>query len=659
MPDQPSQPGQSAADLWLQLDMAFTGDGTPMTPHFKQEGLKRGNITRPIINKVRYNRNPLNEIGLWVGDLPIEPQTVAAFFSFVSGGRLPEGRQTILPLATKEEVTNMTKPYSQWAPAEYHHLGQAAVTSISSRINLTEDDEKLPSIATELYAMKKRIWEGIPPLSERRWKDLDLDNMGNFPMACRYIVAVIDVFQYLNEGWMRKAMRTIYNRIWDDLHDCEEAINACRRLAADGDDFEEISLTALWYQHTKSHFDSMCQIAHEWVIEHIQRLRQPVLDHLASHQPTHERDHDEVQWDLTNKLYDLLDNGAHADFTIFLPMEGYKGSNIPLQRPLGSTPPGGFREKPISFSVNILKRKCDYGGRLRYLTRKEQYGTYERLGLSPISLEINDPARLMITCHSQIDAQTQSRRELRGVPQELELDPWLDLGKTYLGYGNLRCGFVAYRLCHSHTPEVWNNFKAKFESDISDWGRGVKSIDDVRAACKIYWLDGQDLEIPDGDIEAAKKHFHKHIDSEDARGAHKGAFLVIDEDVVKSYLNPVREREKFVLAVDPDFDPETKPEDRRLPSYKGSVRVLGSILWDDLGALLVTQSILLDDTWALAMSHPHEVYEGARVTTVLKFSSFEQLQGFDMLCAVIPKLVPTVKTGLTLERLHRLRQGRS
>ncbi|KAJ4235474.1 hypothetical protein NW757_013515 [Fusarium falciforme] len=287
-------------------------------------------------------------------------------------------------------------------------------------------------------------------------------------MACRYIVAVIDVFQYLNEGWMKKAMRTVYNRIWDDLHDCEEAINACRRLAANGDDFKEISLTALWYQHTKSHFDSMCEMAHGWVTEHIQRLRQPVLDQLASHSPTHESEVDEVQWDLANKIYDLLVNGAHADYTIFLPMEGYKGSNIPLQRPLGSEPPGGFR-------------------------------------MSPIELESNDPARLLIRCHSQLDAQAQSRRELRGEPQELDLDPWLDLTKADLGYGNRRCGFVAYRLCHSHTSEAWNDFKAKFESDISDWGRDVKGIDDVRAACKIHWLDGQELEIPDRDIEAAKK----------------------------------------------------------------------------------------------------------------------------------------------------------
>ncbi|KAL2687933.1 hypothetical protein Neosp_005503 [[Neocosmospora] mangrovei] len=645
------EPDHSRSELWLRLDMALTEiDPSPPGHSSREEAVKRGNVTLPILKKLFYNRNPLKDIVLWSSDIPMEPQIIATFLSFARGGHLPQGRKTILPLITKEEFTNIMKPYSQWAPTEYHHLGQAAVKSMASRLNLTKDDEQLPPIATELYTMKKRLWEGIAPLSERRWKELDLDNEWNFPMACRYIVAVIDVFQYLNEGWMKKAMRTVYNRIWDDLHDCEEAINACRRLAADGGDFEEISLTALWHQHTKSHFDSMCEMAHGWVTKHIERLRQPVLDQLASHNPTHESEADEIQLYLANKLYDLVDSSAHADYTIFLPMEGYKGSSIPLQKPLGSTPLGGFREKPISCSVHLLKREADYAGRLGYLARKEEYEAYERLEITP-RLKSNDPARLLIRYHSQLDAQAQCRRELRGVPEELDLDPWLDLTKTYLGHGNWGCGFVAYRLCHSHTSEAWNDFEAKFESDISDWGRDVKGINDVRAACKIHWLDGQELEIPDGDIEAAKKHFRKHIDSKDVRGVHKKAFLVIDEDVVKSYLDPVSGGEKFVLAVDPGFDPETKPEDRRRPNYEGKVRVLGSVLWDDVGALLFTQSSTLDEIWPLAMNRPHGIYTGSRVTPVLKFPSYDELLGFQLRCAILPALA---KLGLWLR--HRLRR---
>lgn len=159
-----------------------------------------------------------------------------------------------------------------------------------------------------------------------------------------------------------------------------------------------------------------------------------------------------------------------------------------------------------------------------------------------------------------------------------------------------------------------------------------------------------------GYLTSNPRHFHKHIDSEDARGAHKSAFLVIDEHVVKSYLDPVSGGEKFVLAVDPDFDPKTNSEDRRRSNYEGNVRVLGSVLWDDVGALLITQSALLDEIWPLAMNRPHGIYEGSRVTPVLKFSSYEELLGFQIRCAILPGLVPSVKLGLWLMARYRRRR---
>lgn len=156
-----------------------------------------------------------------------------------------------------------------------------------------------------------------------------------------------------------------------------------------------------------------------------------------------------------------------------------------------------------------------------------------------------------------------------------------------------------------------------------------------------------------GSLTPDPRHFHEHINSEDARGAHDKAFLAIDEDVMKSYLDPVRGGEKFVLAIDPDFDPKTKPEDRRRPNYEGKVRVLGSVLWDDVGALLITQSTPLDDIWPLAMNRPHGIYTGSRVTPVPRFWSYEELLGFQIRCAILPALVPPVKLGLWLKAQYR------
>jgi hypothetical protein len=110
---------------------------------------------------------------------------------------------------------------------------------------------------------------------------------------------------------------------------------------------------------------------------------------------------------------------------------------------------------------------------------------------------------VIITARSQITAQARARQELRGEEPPPGLDPWVMLVRRRIR-NRPSCGYVVYRLSHSN-PEKWDDFKAKFETDISNWGREISDIDDIRAVCKLYWLDGKDLEIKDGDIEAARK----------------------------------------------------------------------------------------------------------------------------------------------------------
>lgn len=67
----------------------------------------------------------------------------------------------------------------------------------------------------------------------------------------------------------------------------------------------------------------------------------------------------------------------------------------------------------------------------------------------------------------------------------------------------------------------------------------------------------------------------------------------------------------FVLAVDADYDAEEgieRPDES--PGYNGQMRVLGSLVWGDLYALISSQSTHLDGLWPLAMNHPNQVYHG-------------------------------------------------
>lgn len=100
-------------------------------------------------------------------------------------------------------------------------------------------------------------------------------------------------------------------------------------------------------------------------------------------------------------------------------------------------------------------------------------------------------------------------------------------------------------------------------------------------------------------------------------GLRDDLFLVADEQSVLSYTNPLPESKPAgdsggsVLLVDADFDPaegSSRPDES--PDYDGTLRVLGSLLWDDVSAMAVMQSQWPEDLWGLAMHHPLGVYVG-------------------------------------------------
>jgi len=102
-------------------------------------------------------------------------------------------------------------------------------------------------------------------------------------------------------------------------------------------------------------------------------------------------------------------------------------------------------------------------------------------------------------------------------------------------------------------------------------------------------------------------------------------FLVADQESTNSYLKPLSESFPpgetggYILAVDATYDPNDTDRERpeESPGYDGTLRILGSVLWDDVSALRALQTQFLEDLWPLAMHHPLGVYTGA-VTQVQK-----------------------------------------
>ncbi|KAJ6440997.1 BUD22 domain-containing protein [Purpureocillium lavendulum] len=623
------------AQMLLQLDLLLSRNGTRFSDQLQQNRITRSNTpsgaTDHILDLCPSKAEA--DAKLWIVDRILEPQTVPHFIEACIWGKLATDKPSSLPPLDEEVVMLMQQPFKEWAPPPFDASDDLLVTQVMIRIGSFEDPDRLVSISKELHAMKSRIWEGIMPISERRWQDLRLDDPDNFHEACQYIASVTNVFHYFNLPPIKAALRQTYNLIWDHLDNFEKALNA--KHAAEGK--EPVSVTSRWHEYISNHFEHISNHAHRWVISHIERLRESILEELANHEnsPSYKPfpAADDRQWDLTNKIHDLVENAAQADTAMFIPMDGYKGAELPSQDDTpGPDMSNPYRKEPISFSANTDLRKADYYCRLKYLSRVETWT--ER---SDGQIPLGGREGLADSSRSQIRAQNQARAELRGTVADgvVEEELWVTSAQRILSIPDhdWRWAYVGYRVSHDHTDEEWEAFTAKFEADISNWGSTLKGIDKIKELSKVEWRDARALGLPDGDVAAAKKyansasshlrhstysrltstrHFQSLLGADAVKDAHTDIVLVADKAVIDSYLAPAPDQGGFVLAVDVDFDPEDKDEQRdaESPGYEGTLRILGSLLWDDVGAMLQLQTQHLADLWPLAMNDGRLVYQG-------------------------------------------------
>lgn len=269
-----------------------------------------------------------------------------------------------------------------------------------------EGPNRLTNLEKNIHHMKSRLWEGIVPLSHNRWRALRLDEPENFRAACQHLDNVITTFKYLNVFRHVTYLREAFNLVSKHLGDFEAALNSLR--ATKGKE-ERISMNALWEEYIRAHFQVITTRAHSWVLDHINTLRQPIIRELLSHQPPSEDDFTANQLELTNRLHDLAELAAHADFTTFTPMHGYVGWSAPY---LGENP------ELKSLALNI---RCEaYRMRLRYLTfTKTMRDTTARLARNETLGGISNPASLVKPYTAQIEAQDELRIEVREVPEPM------------------------------------------------------------------------------------------------------------------------------------------------------------------------------------------------------------------------------------------------
>ncbi|KAG0155021.1 hypothetical protein PDIDSM_594 [Penicillium digitatum] len=291
-----------------------------------------------------------------VVDRILEPQTIGNFLEFAFGEPLPNGNQPSVERLSIEEASFIQHDQNFSPDSD----GELIMTNIMARIGSERDSTCLCMVGKNIQSLKSRLWEGIIPLSNQLWLEKGLNQPEYLDFTCQQLKAVIAVFQYLNEPTVRLYLRDTFNFIYDHGVALDTVFNK-RRTGQSGK--KPVSVAGLWTMYMTAHFEMMTERAHRWVTVHVNILRAPLLRALLEHRPPGDGgllgQPDALRWKLADSLHILTEITANADFTIMIPMDGYKGCF--------TAPP---RDGPAALhAVNLLTRSKAYHERLRLLTR--------------------------------------------------------------------------------------------------------------------------------------------------------------------------------------------------------------------------------------------------------------------------------------------------
>ncbi|KIW01709.1 hypothetical protein, variant [Verruconis gallopava] len=552
---------------------------------------------------------------------------------------MPGGVPTDVVLPTEDEISLGGLPYSQWAPSPYSKIPGRAFDRVQVHIASHEDTTGLQVVDKSLQAMKVRLWEDIMPMTRNQWRRKHLDDPENFDLACQYLGSVIDTYTYMNLETVQESLKGVFNNIAREWKNFEAALNAIRDTKKE----PPISMISLWEEYVRGRWAIMTTRSHDWVMEHVDNLRNILIEQLKQHTPHSLDTLSMEQWNITNKLHTLAEITAQSGYSIVLPMHGYNSHQA------AETVDNGL------CSPRIEERATAYSIQLKISTR-------QRLLSSTIKNLMNESESMMsgiadpISMVENINIQKEEQEVLRNTIAKDSTTPlaaaeWILNMKQLIdspNYGINRWGFITYRITYEQSEEEWAQYLEKLYADVDDWGEDVAGAEMICKMARLRWIDGRDVGIAENDVEAAKRHFlalTKQDDFQDKSDWDEVIFLFADAASVASYLYPIEDASGdlrphgdfggFITAVDAPFDPSNPGEHaEESPGFTGRMRISGNFLWSDLFALGKTQAASAEDLWPLAMHHPWQTYVGPVVSkqrelwreTRRKFEHVEEFQ---------------------------------
>ncbi|KAF2644443.1 hypothetical protein P280DRAFT_171618 [Massarina eburnea CBS 473.64] len=541
--------------------------------------------------------------------------TLYYFLDYIFEGKFPHsGQKTTRFLLTEDEVPLQVKPYSVWAASPYN----SRTYTLQERL-LKAPDHCCVSIDRKTSLLRARLWMGLVPMSGGRWKEKRLDDWRNWQSVFEFCHEVLRVFTWLGDPDIQRVLQTHFNYVAAELEVFQDAINARR---AQRNVQERVDLKILWLEFITSTFQAMVTRTHTWFHDRVHECisaaqawyEDQVREHGAANSYQAAKKCGECWSDLSRLL-------NVADFTIMMSLDGFTGFTASSRdsKTVGSMLPLPLRQD----------RRKELEAATSWPAAEESVNDIEGTRLTP--------ERFRAVLNEGIAKHEEIRKQMRGNAITLGVQHWITIihsrTKWSLDHGgpqDQRWGLVAYLLTHTPTQEQWTAFLTRLYADFAKSGQWIEGFDEVKVRMDLQWIDGKSSGIPHDDIESAKRHFLIFRNSPRMRRRNWAQdFIVIDTSSFNSYMTPLPSSLPRTPPLSPtttipsqgDFGGFVKVIDlspyrveviaETAPGFKNELKILGSLVFEELYPLLIGLCLRPKDLWAGgAMWHPQQVYVG-------------------------------------------------
>lgn len=488
-----------------------------------------------------------------------------------------------------------------------------------------------------------------------------MDDPANYRNLFELMKDILALFKWYNDESVLKATRESFGWMVEKYVEFEQAANLRRQQQGIE---ERLDLAGMWAEYWAATWEIMSNQTHRWIVERVDEIQSRAFAEYcealgaAGSDDMAIREAGKKYYECVQDLRGIL---TGIDYTIGIPMTGFRGytssgsvTDLPwterrdlYMELLGST--------SFTHQAAILEAqdKAEAEEASRPMTFAESVDIMGQL-TKPAHPRFRDTENLIGHYMEGKLNRDETRSAFRGELKPSSEEYWITILKDRMDFylenkkgddrAAHRWGFVVYRLTYDQTEEEWTAFQEKFQADISRSGKWIAGSDTIMERAGINFIDGREVGIAEGDIEGARRHFKRAFTMTMLPTLGRlwtQDFFVVDQQSYQSYAEPPKEEIRppppygpgfgsnggHVRLVDAVFDQLPQHViDSTSPGYKGEMKVLSTLIFEEVYPLLATMSLRPYGLWPVARLHGREVYIGTTDASQEGWLEFQRIE---------------------------------